>query len=213
MGAKTSLLAFTDGEVTDMLKDGGHPDETRTDRLLELIHPSSNWNRRPDGTLADTFPRPPIVYASSRPGLDIVCDLAVSFTRPSTLPTHWIEASQGRRLVTHSMHSTADRLAFSVWTDGQLERSLSLGPDDGIYENIGTPMPFEAPYWAGEHPVEVDDNYPLDSYPLPFHPLELGEHALRALFGFVLEAVPRPTDIDPTQIPMLGYEITDTAAQ
>ncbi|WP_165949437.1 DUF6928 family protein [Kribbella turkmenica] len=41
-----------------------------------------------------------------------------------------------------------------------------LAPDDGVLENLGEPLPFERPYWAGEHPVEVDE----EPYPLEFHP-------------------------------------------
>ncbi|MFF5081543.1 DUF6928 family protein [Actinoplanes sp. NPDC000266] len=50
--------------------------------------------------------------------------------------------------------------------------------------NIGEPYDFERPHWAGERPV--GSTLPGDPYPLPFHPLTLGEDALRALFGFIL---------------------------
>ncbi|WP_407918019.1 DUF6928 family protein [Kitasatospora sp. NE20-6] len=35
-------------------------------------------------------------------------------------------------------------------TGGSFARSLSLCPDDGFIENIGEPLPFEAPYWAAD---------------------------------------------------------------
>ncbi|MGW0085503.1 DUF6928 family protein [Streptomyces sp. NPDC003393] len=38
-----------------------------------------------------------------------------------------------------------------------------------------------------------------DPYPLPFHPLELGEDALRALCGFVLVAVAAPVRPSPAR--------------
>lgn len=71
---------------------------------------------------------------------------------PSQLPEHLVAASAGRRLVLHAMHSVVDWLAFAVWEDGGLVRSLSLSPDSGIIENIGEPLPFELPYWAGDRP-------------------------------------------------------------
>jgi hypothetical protein len=40
----------------------------------------------------------------------------------------------------------------------------------------------EAPYWAGERLVGDEDEQD-GIYPLPFHPLDLAEDALRALFG------------------------------
>ncbi|WP_420719932.1 DUF6928 family protein [Streptomyces sp. NA13] len=42
-----------------------------------------------------------------------------------------------------------------MWEDGHLLRSLSLSPDSGVIENIGTPLPFEQPYWAGDRPADV----------------------------------------------------------
>jgi hypothetical protein len=54
------------------------------------------------------------------------------------------------------MHSVVDWLAFAVWEDGVLVRSLSLSPDGGGLENIGEPYDFEVPYWAGEYPVEPE---------------------------------------------------------
>jgi hypothetical protein len=48
-----------------------------------------------------------------------------------------------------------------------------------------------------------------DPYPLPFHPLDLGEEALRALFGFVLEGRPDPSDLDADEIHLHGFRVTD----
>jgi hypothetical protein len=36
------------------------------------------------------------------------------------------------------MHSVVDWFAYAVWIDGQLRRSLSLSPDSGIMEIVGT---------------------------------------------------------------------------
>ncbi|MEU7977120.1 hypothetical protein AB0B63_01120 [Micromonospora sp. NPDC049081] len=107
----------------------------------------------------------------------------------------------------HGMHSTFDSLCFAVWENGELLRSLSISPAAGIGENIGEPYDFEMPYWAGEHPVE-----PMlseDPYPLAFHPLDLGEQALRAFFGFTLEGRPDPDDIDPFDVPLHGFHVAD----
>lgn len=48
-----------------------------------------------------------------------------------------------------------------------------------------------------------------DPYPLPFHPLELGEEALWALFGFILEGRPDPEDVDASGIPAHGFRLID----
>ena len=115
-------------------------------------------------------------------------------------------------------HSTVDWFAYAVWSDGALRRSLSLSPDSGVMENIGEPLPFEAPFWAGQA-GEVDDEAhdwgddegdddwddEDEEYPFPFHPLELAEVALQELLGFTFEGV--PTDIDPESIPVVGFVV------
>ncbi len=112
-------------------------------------------------------------------------------------------------MILHAMHSVSDWLAFAVWEEGRLRRSLSLSPDGGIVENIGDPFPFETPYWAGDRPVESDPECDEEPYALPFHPLELGNEALRALFGFLLEGRPSLDDVDPDEVPLLGFDLTD----
>ncbi|MFF7214792.1 DUF6928 family protein [Streptomyces sp. NPDC008238] len=40
---------------------------------------------------------------------------------------------------------------------------------------------------------------------MPFHPLDFGEDALRALCGFVMEGRPRADDVDATGVELLGF--------
>jgi len=130
--------------------------------------------------------------------------------RPSDLPEHLRKAGAGRRIIMHGMHSFVDWLAFAVWEDGVPVRSLSVSPGDGVVENIGQPYEFELPFWTGDHRVEAVPGWPVEGpYPLPFHPLELGEEALRALFGFVIEGSPEPDDIDAAAVPLYGFHVTD----
>ncbi|MFI1336995.1 DUF6928 family protein, partial [Streptomyces sp. NPDC020845] len=130
---------------------------------------------------------------------------------PSRLPEHLIAASAGRRLILHAMHSVVDWFAFAVWCDGRLIRSLSLSPDDGVIENIGDSFPFELPYWSGERPADVVPwpGEEKEPYPLPFHPLDLGEDALRALCGFIQEGCPEPDDVDADGIELHGFRVQD----
>ncbi|MFG3077194.1 DUF6928 family protein [Streptomyces sp. NPDC048225] len=80
-----------------------------------------------------------------------------------------------------------------------------------MIESIGEPLPFELPYWAGDRPADViswpDEDE--ETYPLPFHPLELGEAALRALCGFVQEGRPEPDDVDADTIRLYGFHLRD----
>lgn len=98
------------------------------------------------------------------------------------------------------MYSVLDWFAVGIWKDGKLQRSLSLS-SDGVLEDIGSRLPFEEPYWAGEHPV-VDPDVDGD-YPFAFHPLELGDAALLEFFGFQLEGPPDSSRVNPDDIPLL----------
>ncbi|GAA3952976.1 hypothetical protein GCM10023085_39320 [Actinomadura viridis] len=210
MGAKTGLLVYADGDINEALRGAPAPDPEQTAALIERLYPG--WAIRedePSSLGGGCYPSYGTTYATGFPGIDIICDQRVMLDHPSRLPAHLVEASAGRRLVLHAMHSVVDWLAFAVWENGQLIRSLSLSPGSGVMENIGDPFPFEAAYWAGEHPVPHDPAWSDEPYALPFHPLELGEDALRALFGFVLEGMPEPDDVDPYDVGLLGFQLTD----
>jgi hypothetical protein len=121
-------------------------------------------------------------------------ELALDY--PSQLPAKFLEEAQGRTVFLHAMHSVVDFFAYALWEGGTLVRSLSLSPDSGVLEDLGARRAFEEPYWSGQHPVG-------DDYPLPFHPLELGEEALLDLLGYQMEGM--QTEIDPTEIPLAGF--------
>ncbi len=97
------------------------------------------------------------------------------------------------------MHSVVDWFAYGVWQDGQLQRALSLNPDRGVIEDIGARLPFEQPFWDGPRTEDED-------YPLPFHPLDLGEAALVALFGYQLEGELILDLLDPAGVTLLHFE-------
>ena len=123
-----------------------------------------------------------------------MCTLDIALDRPSRLPQRFLDEAAGRTVYLHAMHSVVDWFAYAIWAgDGTMRRALSLSPDSGIIENIGIPLDFEAPYWAGAHPV-VTRGFSETPYPLPFHPLELSEEALRALFGFNYEGLYQDDD-------------------
>jgi hypothetical protein len=79
-----------------------------------------------------------------------------------------------------------------------------LSPD-GILDDIGQRLPFEEPFWSGQHPVSDDGG---DEYPLPFHPLELGEAALKEFFGYQLEGLIDPALLQPKSITLVKYQRT-----
>lgn len=215
MGAKTALLAFAEGDIRPALSGATRSERAETEALVRQVHPGHVVAPAGDGTLLDwVYPPDDITYATALAGADLFCDRRLVLDRPSELPEYLRKAGAGRRIIMHGMHSVVDWLGFAVWEDGGLVRSLSLSPDGGVLENIGEPYDFELPYWAGEHPVEPIPGWPDQGpYPLPFHPLELGEDALRALFGFVLEGYPDADDIDASDVHLHGFRVTDPSGE
>lgn len=210
MGAKTGLLAYADADVPELLRQVGTADVARTGAMMRRLYPGGVFEARAGACLcAGVYPPPGTTYAASWPGVDVVCDQRVMIDYPSRLPEPLVAASAGRRLVLHAMHSVVDWLAFAVWDDGRLVRSLSLSPEDGILENLGEPLPFERPFWAGERPADVAPwpGEESEPYPLPFHPLDLGEEALRGLFGFIQEGRPAPDDVAAENIALHGFAV------
>ncbi|WP_269854156.1 DUF6928 family protein [Streptomyces sp. RPT161] len=212
MGAKTGLLAYANGHVPALLRQVATADLARTSAMMQRLYPGWQIEESAGSNLSDgVYPPDGMVYAASWPGVEIVCDRRVVNDLPSRLPEHLVAASVGRSLVLHAMHSVVDCLAFAVWEDGRLVRSLSLSPDSGIIENIGEPLPFELPYWNGDRPADVIP-WPGEQqapYALPFHPLSLGEDALRALCGFIQEGRPEPDDVDADRIELHGFRVRD----
>jgi hypothetical protein len=207
MGAKTAMILYANGDVRSQLASMKSVDHEKARALVARLHPGFTLTPVDDGALFDhTYPRDGLVYAASTPGLDLVCTQELQRRDyPSRLDKRFLDPGSGRTVYLHVMHSVVDWFAYAIWKDGNLVRSLSVAPDSGIVENIGDPLPFEVPYWSGIHPVEVD---PGDKpYPLKFHPLELGEEALRVLFGFVLEGEPHSDDLDSEVIALAGYKM------
>ncbi|MBU2670159.1 hypothetical protein KOI35_42325 [Actinoplanes bogorensis] len=203
MGAKTALLMYVEGDVAQALRDAVELDRPATEALVARLLPGAELVAVEDGTLGSNInPRDGLLYAGVFRGLTIICAAELGEIRPADLRPGWLAEGAGRRVILHSMHSVSDFLAFAVWrADGTQERALSLNPDDGIVEDHGDRLPFEQPYWAGQHPVDDDD----EPYPLPFHPLELGEDALAALCGFVIEGWPPEDMPDLYRVPLAGF--------
>jgi hypothetical protein len=175
--------------------------------LLDATAVRSSMNELEAPTRRRTSPTSPV-----SPGLQILCDRNVMTDYPSRLPQRYLDAGQSGTVILHAMHSASDSLAFAVWKEGLLGRSLSLSPHGGIAEDFGNRLEFEEAYWAGEHPVHPMLGPPGgDRYPLPFHPLALGEAALRALVGFVIEGRREPGDVDASAVPVHGFALRDPA--
>jgi hypothetical protein len=198
------MLFYADGEIRPILQAASDLEPDATHALVTRLYPAHRIDSIGDGTLLEQAGPPDHhVYAACYPVLAIVCTPDVALDRPSQLRRRFLDEAAGRLLYLHAMHSVVSWFAYGFWTrDGMLQRALSVSPASGIIEDLGAPMDFEAPFWAGAHPVESHGPWPL-----PFHPLELGEEALRALFGFNYEGFTRDDDPDLENIMLAGFTV------
>jgi hypothetical protein len=203
MGAKTWMLVFADLSAREALKNRPLLDRDATTRLARELFPTENLEPLDDGDLSYTCPPDSEIFIGCFPGVSVIAAKEFGIDYPSILPRRFIAAGGSGMVYLHAMHSVVDWFAYAQWVNGNLVRSLSLSPDSGILEDIGARLPFEEPYWSGQHPA-VDDGE--DDYPFPFHPLELGEAALAELFGYQLEGTVDDLLLEPETIPLIRYK-------
>src|SRR5690348_3981402 len=106
MGAKTALLAFSDGDVRPALLGATRSDRAEVEELVRQVHPGYLVTAAGDGTLSDgLYPPDDITYAAVLAGAELFCDRRLVLDRPSELPEHLCAAGAGRRIIMHGMHS------------------------------------------------------------------------------------------------------------
>jgi uncharacterized protein DUF6928 len=207
MGAKTSLLVFVNGDAVKILRNSPVLENEAARGIADRLYPDQTFSSIGENVLDDTFrPDERHLYIGSYRDLTIVCTSEASLYHPSQLSQEIRELVPAPEVYLHSMESSLDWFGYAVWSGGVLRRALSLSPEYGIIENIGQPLSFEAPYWAGERQQEDDsDDGP---YPLPFHPLSLAEDALHGLLGFRLEGDIPSDSLDLTSLRVAGFVLT-----
>jgi hypothetical protein len=199
MGARTCLLVYADAgtSIPEALRAATQLNRTASAQLARVLFPHEPLQRLEDGDLSHTYPPWGVTCAGCFPGVSIVATGELAIDHPSRLPVRFLQPGHRGTITLHVMHSVVDWFAYARWEGGQLIRALSVAPEGGVLEDRGARMPFEEPYWAGEHRIE--------DYPLPFHPLELGDAALAALFGYQLEGPEIEGLLDPETVPLARY--------
>ncbi len=209
MGAKTCLVAHFDGDASQILAAAPMLDEVATTTFVNALVSDKSFDTPTGVDLTCTYVSDDTVIAGCYPGLAILVARNLAVDRPSRLPPKYVSAN-GMTLL-HAMHSGVDWFAFAVWKDGVLQRSLSLAPDQGVIEDLGSRLTFELPYWDGTRPP-FDQEDAVDDYPFPFHPLELGEAALAEFLGFQIEGPMDRNTVEPETVRMLEYRISRAKA-
>src|SRR5947209_866440 len=102
MGAKTALLAFTDGDVRPALRGAVRSDSAEVVELVRGLHPSYEVTAIGDGSLGeDAYPPDDTSYATVLAGAELFCDQRLICDRPSQLPDRLLRAGAGRRIIMH----------------------------------------------------------------------------------------------------------------
>jgi hypothetical protein len=202
VGAKTWMLVYANGNVGQALRGGPQLDRGAVLELARSLFPKDKLEPIGDGDLSYTCPPDDQLHIGCFPGVSILAAKEFGIDYPSKLPVTFLSVGITGTVYLHAMHSVVDWFACAQWINGQLVRSLSLSPDRGILEDIGQRLPFEVPFWSGRHPAA--DNG--DNYPFPFHPLELGEAALKEFFNYQLEGPNDPALLQPESIPLVKYK-------
>ncbi len=205
MGAKTWMLVYADANAREALRAKPQLDREATQRLAGALFPGEKLTPAGDGDLSYTCPPDNELHIGCFPGVSVVAAKEFGIDYPSRLAPRFLATGGGGIITLHAMHSVVDWFAYAQWSNGKLLRSLSLSPDSGILEDIGQRLPFEEPYWSGKHPA-VDGDEEDEAYPFPFHPLDLGEAALRELFGYVLEGPVDASLLEPESIHLVRYK-------
>lgn len=203
MGAKTCFVAQFQGDARKILAARPELQASATASFVASLFPQARLGAPRPTDLTHTYVSDKTIVAGCFPDLRIVVAGEVALDQPSELPARFI-AEKGTTVL-HAMHSVVDWFAFAVWQDGVLVRSLSVAPDDGVIEDIGERLAFEKPYWLGDHPA-VDPEEAPDGYPLAFHPLELGEAALREFFGFQIEGYVDESLLEAEHVGLLCFD-------
>lgn len=205
MGAKTWMLVLSNASAREALVVKPPLDRDATLKLANALFPGEKLEPIGDGDLSYTCPPNDEIHIGCFPGVSVVAAREFGIDYPSKLPQKFIAAGGAGVVTLHAMHSVVDWFAYAMWENGKLVRSLSLSPDSGIMEDVGQHLPFEEPYWSGEYPA-VDSEEEQDAYPFPFHPLDLGEAALKDRFGYQLEGFIDPSLLEPESIPLVRYK-------
>jgi hypothetical protein len=210
MGAKTWMLAYVKDNASRPFWSNPKLDRDASVALATTLFPTEKLEPVGDGSLAFTNPPDDKLVVGCFPGIDIIAAKEFGIDYPSRLEKQFLQPGADRIVYLHAMHSAVDWFAFAIWDHGQLVRSLSLSPDSGIMEDIGEKRTFEIPYWSGQHPAidgDDEDGDDEDAEPaFPFHPLELGEAALKEFFGYNLEGEIDESQPDVQSIPLLTFK-------
>jgi hypothetical protein len=136
MGAKTWMIAITDGNLIETLKTNPELDRAAAFELAAKLFPGLQLEPIEDGDLSFTCPPDNEIYIGCFSGSSIVAAVEFGIDYPSRLDPTFLNATKESTVYLHAMHSVTDFFCYAIWEKGELKRSLSLSHDYGIIEPI-----------------------------------------------------------------------------
>lgn len=115
-------------------------------------------------------------YVAGFPGVTVVQTVVEDTPSLSQLTPILLDSVPAAEIYAFAVNRDTGYGGFAYWRGGVLKRSL-CAERSRTYEDIGLPIPFESPYWAGERAESVG------GISLPFEPIDLVEEAQRAWLG------------------------------
>lgn len=194
MGSKAAILVLADGRPERLIRDASGLDLPRSQSLAARV---LGGTPRQSGALPldlAVWPEDGTVCVASFERFDLVCSRVFARDHPSDMVIEASRLAGGRNAYAVCMESSRDWTSILAWSPSQIVRAVSLNPSEGVLEDVGHKFPFEDPFWNGRRPVQTT------GYALPFHPIDLGNEALRNFFGFILEGAEDDLCVDPEEV-------------
>lgn len=116
-------------------------------------------------------------YIAGLPGLAVVQTVIEDASLLSQLDPKLLRSLPAADVFAFAVNEETGLGGFAHFAGGRLRRSFSARRSR-VYEDLGLPEPFEAPFWSGEYAGGIN---------LPFDPIELVREAQRAWLGFDID--------------------------
>ena len=125
-------------------------------------------------------------YVAGFPGVTIVQTILTDTPALSDISPRLLDSVPAAEVYAFAVNEESGYGGIAHWRGGVLKRSL-CAERSRTYEDVGLPVPFEAPFWAGERAEAIG------GISLPFEPVDLVAAAQQAWLG--VDVSPEGPDI------------------
>ncbi|MFF2552846.1 DUF6928 family protein [Nocardia sp. NPDC058058] len=208
MPSTVSSLWYVDAsDPVGVLRAHPGPDPEAAFALARQLNPDRDVVPAASGTMKVwAGPDPESIYIGCYPGVTVVCSTQAALPRPTKLPELLVRplASEHTYLVSYDL--SLGWGAFAEWERGEFRRSFSASRVN-ILEDEGMPRVWERPYWAGEHPIELEPGELADPQLLPFDPPDFADAANQEWLGFRYRGKFSEDALTPDLIEVCGFSL------